>query len=269
MFPKQPVSKVQWIDIDKIEANDYNPNSVAQNEMSLLYLSIKNDGYTQPIVTIKKGDQFVIVDGFHRYLVMKNYQDIYDRTEGKLPIVVIDKDIKERMASTIRHNRARGKHSVKGMASLVFSMLEEGWEDAQICKELGMEAEELIRLKHVTGFSKLFENTEYNKAWTTRRQIKLEKKFKEEGLERFRAFINRMSWREAKTWAITAPHSYIMKVKIPEAEKEPFMEFCNFIRQFGYKKMWWKREFTYVDIDGYKYWCMDDDVGINREVKSE
>lgn len=175
--PKEPVSSVRWVPIEKVTANDYNPNSVAQNEMRLLYLSILHDGYTQPIVTVYDADQdiFVIVDGFHRYLVCRTYKDIAERTGGRVPIVVIDKPINDRMASTVRHNRARGKHSVDGMASMVFTMLENGWQDDAICNELGLEVEELVRLKHITGFSKLFENVEYQKSWETVAMVKLRK----------------------------------------------------------------------------------------------
>ena len=114
-----------------------------------------------------------IIDGFHRYFTAKSNPDILERNKGRLPIVVLDKDINDRMASTVRHNRARGSHSVNGMSNMVFKMLDNGWSDERVCKHLGMDAEELLRLKHITGFSKLFENTEYNKAWVTRNQIKL------------------------------------------------------------------------------------------------
>lgn len=174
---KQPIDNVQWVPIDKVEPNDYNPNSVAKVEMGLLYTSISHDGYTQPIVTIydPSKDKYVIVDGFHRYFTCKNNKDIYEKVGGRLPIVVIDKDINDRMASTVRHNRARGKHSVAGMSSMVFKMLENGWKDEDICKELGMEPEELIRLKHITGFSKLFADSEYKRSWETKTQIMLKK----------------------------------------------------------------------------------------------
>lgn len=178
-FNKQPVSSVKWISIDKIQPNDYNPNAVAKVEMNLLYISIKHDGYTQPIVTIynKEKDEYIIVDGFHRYFVMKHYKDIYDSTDGFLPIVVIDKGINDQMASTIRHNRARGKHSIQGMSNLVFNMLDNGWDDVEVCNELGMEAEEILRLKHITGFSKLFKDAKYNKSWMTKRQIKIKQQY--------------------------------------------------------------------------------------------
>jgi ParB-like chromosome segregation protein Spo0J len=175
-----PVDNVQWVDIDLVQANDYNPNSVANKEMELLYKSISHDGYTQPIVTIfdERINKYVIVDGFHRYSVCLQNKDVNEITKGKLPIVVIEKDINDRMASTVRHNRARGKHSVDGMANMVFSMLDNGWADEDICNHLGMEAEELLRLKHVTGFSKLFKDIEYQKAWKTKRQIQIERDYK-------------------------------------------------------------------------------------------
>ena len=174
---EQPVDLIRWVPIERVHANDYNPNSVARNEMRLLYTSIKHDGYTQPVVTVydEENDRYVIVDGFHRYTTMRSNADIRESTGGLLPIVVIDKEINDRMASTVRHNRARGKHSVSGMASMVFSMLENGWADEAICNELGLEADELIRLKHVTGFSKLFENVEYKRAWETKNMIQLRK----------------------------------------------------------------------------------------------
>lgn len=174
-----PVAKLQFVHIDKVEANDYNPNIVAKNELRLLYLSIKNDGYTQPVVTIydKDRDKYVIVDGFHRYLVMKYHKDISEPRGGLLPVVVIDKPINDRMASTVRHNRARGKHNINGMADIVFRMLDGGMTDEAICSELGMEADELIRLKYVTGFAKLFEDVEYKKSWETRRMIKLRRDY--------------------------------------------------------------------------------------------
>jgi hypothetical protein len=181
----QPIDNVKWVPIEKVQANDYNPNSVAKNEMRLLYVSIKHDGYTQPVVTVydETIDKYVIVDGFHRYTTMRLNKDIADRNNGLLPIVVISKNINDRMASTVRHNRARGKHSLTGMASMVFSMLDNGWSDSAICAEIGVEAEELVRLKHVTGFSKLFENVEYRKAWETKRQIEVKKLYKEKANE--------------------------------------------------------------------------------------
>jgi len=178
---KQPVDFVQWIPIEKVCPNDYNPNSVARIEMGLLYKSIKHDGYTQPIVTIydKENDKYIIVDGFHRYFTCKNNKDIYEANMGRLPCVVIDKDLNERMAATVRHNRARGKHSTVGMSNIVFEMLRNGWNDADICNNLGMEAEELVKIKHITGFSKLFENREFNNEWKSQNMLKIEKEIRD------------------------------------------------------------------------------------------
>lgn len=177
-----PVDFVRLIPIDKVQANDYNPNAVATQELKLLYTSIDHDGYTQPIVCIydEKIDKYIIVDGFHRYSVMRKNEDILKRNNGLLPCVVIEKNINDRMASTIRHNRARGSHNVGGMSDIVFKMLENGWTDAEICNEIGLEPDELIRLKHITGFSKLFANREYSKAWYTTSQLRLKQKYKEE-----------------------------------------------------------------------------------------
>lgn len=163
-----PVDFVQWIPIEKVRANNYNPNSVAKIEMNLLFTSIKHDGYTQPCVTFydKEKDIYIIVDGFHRYCTMKNNPYLRELNHNLLPVIVIDKPINDRRASTIRHNRARGSHSVEGMSDLVYQMLRDGWTDERICNELGMESEELIRLKYVTGYAKLYENVKYNNAWT-------------------------------------------------------------------------------------------------------
>tara|TARA_R100000388_G_C7245002_1_gene164359 strand:- start:442 stop:1143 length:702 start_codon:yes stop_codon:yes gene_type:complete len=173
----QPIDNVLWVDIKKVKANDYNPNSVASQEMSLLATSILHDGYTQPVVTVydDNEDKYIIIDGFHRYFTCLNNKKIFDRNQGLLPVVVLQKDMNDRMASTVRHNRARGKHSIGGMSNMVFNMLDNGWADNDICNELGMQPDELLRLKHITGFSKLFENAEYSKSWTTKHQILLKK----------------------------------------------------------------------------------------------
>lgn len=182
---KHPVSAVKWVPLEQVEPNDYNPNSVARIEMGLLLTSILHDGYTQPVVTIYDADRdkYVIVDGFHRYFVMLSNEEVRASTGGLLPVVVIDKTISERMASTVRHNRARGKHSVQGMSSIVFKMLDDGMTDAQVCNELGMEPEELLRLKHITGFSKLFADREYNKSWVTRSQIRVRQEYETQAPE--------------------------------------------------------------------------------------
>jgi ParB-like chromosome segregation protein Spo0J len=181
----QPIDHVRWVPVEEVEPNDYNPNSVAKIEMGLLYRSILKDGYTQPIVTIRDPEtgKYVIVDGFHRYFTCKTNQDIRERNLGRVPIVVIKKSINERMSATIRHNRARGSHSIQGMSNMVFKMLDNGWSDAEICNELGMEVDELLRLKHVTGFSKLFQNQEYKLAWETRKQMKARKEWEDKNKE--------------------------------------------------------------------------------------
>ena len=181
-FKHEPVDCVVWEKAENVIANDYNPNSVAPPEMLLLHESILQDGYTQPIVTIFDPEQkmYVIVDGFHRFYTAKTNEDILSRNRGYIPIVVIEKDINDRMASTVRHNRARGMHSVSGMSSMVFQMLENGWQDEDICNEIGVDIQELIKLKHITGFSKLFSDAEYNKAWETTNQIRLKLKHQKE-----------------------------------------------------------------------------------------
>ena len=162
----EPISAVQWVSRELLQANDYNPNRVMSKELGLLKLSIMSDGWTQPIVTIydKELQKYVIVDGFHRYFVSSD-PELYKRTGGKVPIVVLEKTIAERMAATVRHNRARGVHKVSGMSGIVYGMLKNGKKDAEICSELGMSPDELFRLKHITGYAKLYEDHEYNKEW--------------------------------------------------------------------------------------------------------
>lgn len=165
---KSPVYNVKAISVDKIRANSYNPNSVAKPEMDLLYKSILEDGYTMPIVCyyIEEDDMYEIVDGFHRYTVMLNHENIYDREGGKMPVVVIEKDISNRMASTIRHNRARGSHSIELMSNIVSELVESGMSDRWIMKNIGMDADELLRLKQVSGLAALFQDKEFNNAWS-------------------------------------------------------------------------------------------------------
>lgn len=161
-----PVDNVQWVPKEMVVANNYNPNTVASKELKLLYTSIKEDGYTQPIVTIwdEELGKYVIVDGFHRNLILRKYSDIDQRCHSKLPIVVIKKDIDQRMASTVRHNRARGSHSVDGMTNIVFSMMKNGKSEKEICEKLGLEDREFEKLKYITGFAKIFKNYEYSKS---------------------------------------------------------------------------------------------------------
>lgn len=158
-----PVYNVIAVPIDKMEANNYNPNHVAKREMDLLYQSIKADGYTMPVVAFYDAecDKYIIVDGFHRYTILLTKKDIFEREKGMLPVSVIDKPIEDRMASTIRHNRARGKHEVELQASLV-SMLKQGWDEMKIMKELGMTLEEVQRLIGLKGIASEIKGVPYS-----------------------------------------------------------------------------------------------------------
>ena len=164
---ESPVYNVRRVPIEKVRANAYNPNSVAPPEMKLLYKSILEDGYTMPIVCyyIPEEDIYEIVDGFHRYTIMKTHKDIYDRERGLLPVVTIDKDISNRMASTIRHNRARGTHSIELMTNIVAELVDSGMSDTWIMKNIGMDAEELLRLKQISGLAALFKDKDFSHAW--------------------------------------------------------------------------------------------------------
>lgn len=159
-----PVYNVQAIPLEKIRANAYNPNSVAPPEMRLLYKSILEDGYTMPIVCyyIADEDMYEIVDGFHRYTIMKTHKNIYDREWGKLPVVVIEKDLSNRMASTIRHNRARGSHSIDLMVDIVKNLKEAWMSDTWIMKNIGMDADELLRLQQLSGIAALFKDKDFS-----------------------------------------------------------------------------------------------------------
>lgn len=161
---KSPVYNVRAIPIEKIQANSYNPNAVAPPEMKLLYQSIKEDGYTMPIVCyyLSNIDKYEIVDGFHRYTVMLKHKDIFERENGLLPVVVIEKDVSNRMASTIRHNRARGSHDIELMTNIVSELTNAGMSDAWIMKQIGMDADELLRLKQLSGLAELFSDKEFS-----------------------------------------------------------------------------------------------------------
>lgn len=161
-----PVYNVLSIPVEKVQANSYNPNSVAPPEMKLLELSIWEDGYTMPVVCyyLRDSDTYEIVDGFHRYTVLKTSKRIYDREKGMLPVVVIDKPISDRMASTIRHNRARGSHSIELMVNIVSELTKAGMGDAWIMKHIGMDADEILRLKQLSGLAELFKNRDFSTA---------------------------------------------------------------------------------------------------------
>ena len=167
-FKGEPVDFVCWVKSDSVHANDYNPNSVAPPEMKLLHTSIKNDGYTQPIVTAADNDGVVVIDGFHRHRVGKECQDIQGKIHGYLPIVQIRQSQDERndrIASTIRHNRARGKHAVSAMSDIVVELVRRNWSDERIANELGMDADEVTRLKQISGLAEAFSDSDFSAAW--------------------------------------------------------------------------------------------------------
>lgn len=160
---KHPVSHVKWVDANLVYANDYNPNAVAPPEMALLRRSIEADGFTQPIVVWETDSGYEVVDGFHRHVVGK------DLGMSCLPVVVINRERAERndrIAATIRHNRARGKHQIEAMSDIVVELSRRNWTDARIAKELGMDADEVLRLKQITGLAELFADGEFSEAWT-------------------------------------------------------------------------------------------------------
>lgn len=168
-FKENPVDLVLWVKNTKVEANDYNPNSVAPPEMKLLEHSISEDGYTQPIVTFPREDEKIeVVDGFHRHRVGKESEIIQSRVHGYLPIVKIRQtqtDKNDRMASTIRHNRARGKHKIESMSDMVIELTRRNWSDEKIAKNLGMDSDEVLRLKQITGLAEMFSDKDFSKAW--------------------------------------------------------------------------------------------------------
>lgn len=162
-----PVYGVRGVPIHKVQANDYNPNKVAPPEMALLETSIWEDGYTQPVVTYydEEKDKYIVVDGFHRFQTLLNSERIMKREKGILPVVVISKELGDRMASTIRHNRARGTHNIELMSTIVAELVEMGKGDRWICQHIGMSPDELLRLKQITGVAALFSNRDFSDSW--------------------------------------------------------------------------------------------------------
>ena len=162
-----PVYGVKAIPIERIRANSYNPNYVAPPEMELLEISIWEDGYTMPVVCyyLPEEDIYEIVDGYHRYTTLKTSKRIFERENGLLPVVVIEKDESNRMASTIRHNRARGSHSIELMSNIVSELVNSGMSDAWILKHIGMDRDELLRLKQITGLADLFKDKKFSEVW--------------------------------------------------------------------------------------------------------
>lgn len=167
-FADEPVDCVQWVPAEQVQANDYNPNAVAPPEMRLLEHSISEDGYTQPIVAWHNNGVYEVVDGFHRNRVGRESKKVRQRTKGYLPLTIINQQRtsrNDRIAATIRHNRARGKHRVDAMADIVQELVRRNWSDTRIAKELGMDADEVLRLKQITGLAELFADREFSEAW--------------------------------------------------------------------------------------------------------
>lgn len=167
-FKREPVDLVQWVRNEFVGANDYNPNSVAPPEMELLKVSILNDGYTQPIVTFNEEEMITVIDGFHRNRVGKECKEVKDRLFNYLPVVTINSDREDRgdrIASTIRHNRARGKHRIDGMSEIVVELKRRNWSNEKIARELGMDADEILRLSQISGLAEMFADKEFTEAW--------------------------------------------------------------------------------------------------------
>jgi ParB-like chromosome segregation protein Spo0J len=164
----EPVDCVIWVKKETVVANDYNPNSVAPPEMDLLKLSISNDGYTQPIVTADENNVYTVIDGFHRTRVGKECKEVTDRVLGYLPVTTIRADREERadrIAATIRHNRARGRHRIDAMSEIIVELKRRNWSDKKIGKELGMEPDEVLRLAQISGLRDAFRDKEFSRAW--------------------------------------------------------------------------------------------------------
>jgi ParB-like chromosome segregation protein Spo0J len=167
-FSNEPVDCVLWVRADTVDANEYNPNKVAPPEMRLLEHSVAEDGYTQPVVTWMDGERREVVDGFHRRRVGLESKAVRRRVRGYLPVTTVNQDRTDkgdRMAATIRHNRARGKHQVQGMSEIVVELSRRNWSDRRIAKELGMDPDEVLRLKQISGLTEMFADAEFSEAW--------------------------------------------------------------------------------------------------------
>lgn len=187
-FKNEPVNCVQWVKNDTVIANDYNPNAVAPPEMELLRLSINNDGYTQPVVSVEniEDNNRTVIDGFHRTRVSKECKDIRERLFGYTPVVTIretQSDHNNRVASTIRHNRARGKHKVESMSDIVSDLKKRNWSPSKIGKELGMDPDEVLRLAQISGLTELFKDNDFTKAWEDEESVLLAEETKEETID--------------------------------------------------------------------------------------
>lgn len=167
-FKNEPTDCVLWVKSEKVIANDYNPNKVAPPEMELLKVSVLSDGFTQPIVTFPENGGFTVIDGFHRNRVGRETQEVQERLKGYLPITIIRstrEDRGDRIAATIRHNRARGKHQIQGMSAIVLELKRRNWTDNKIAKNLGMDADEILRLTQILGLKEMFKDKEFSFSW--------------------------------------------------------------------------------------------------------
>lgn len=170
-FSQEPVDCVLWVKAETVAANDYNPNNMAPSEKKLLLTSLDKDGYTQPVVVCQEEGSYIVVDGFHRSLLGKEKKILRTRLNNYLPVTFIRSSQSgktDRIASTIRHNRARGKHQIMAMSEIIRDLSRLGWKDEKIAKELGMDADEVLRLKQITGLTELFEDSKFSEAWTVK-----------------------------------------------------------------------------------------------------
>lgn len=171
-FHNQPIDCVLWVKEEDILPNDYNPNNMAPQEKRLLTKSLETDGFTQPIVVVENKDHhFEIVDGFHRYLLSQSKSTLKNRYHGYLPVTQLenkDSSLPSRMAATIRHNRARGRHQISAMSEIVRELSQLGWSDEKMGQELGMDADEILRLKQINGLCEMFSNRQFSQAWTVK-----------------------------------------------------------------------------------------------------
>ncbi|EEV8849682.1 IbrB-like domain-containing protein [Escherichia coli] len=169
-FAKEPVDCVLWVKADEVVANDYNPNVMAPSEKKLLKQSLEKDGFTQPIVVSEEASHYLVVDGFHRQLLGRGTVT-GKRLKDWLPVTCINPDRKgqtARIAATIRHNRARGKHQITSMSDIVRDLSRLGWTDERIGTELGMDQDEVLRLKQISGLTELFQQVDFSSAWTVK-----------------------------------------------------------------------------------------------------
>lgn len=237
-FANEPVDFVEWVKNDCVVANDYNPNKVAPPEMELLEVSIMNDGYTQPIVTWPKEDQIEVVDGFHRTRVGKESKVVGQRVSGYLPAVTIRSEQQgknDRIASTIRHNRARGKHQIDAMSEIVLELKNRNWANKRIARELGMDEDEILRLCQISGLEEMFSDVDFSKAWESNDQEEYEtfsEELSEELIEQTRATNTNDPDRIFHTfdkWEITKTNFFASTVD-GKSKDDLESEYANFLR---------------------------------------